>query len=146
MSYRCLSWLLAAGIALPCACGKKDDGRKPTFPVTGQVYVDGKPPDSPILISCHPVGGIDKANPTVSAARTGDDGKFSISTYKSGDGIPEGEYVLTFYWGKENLFTRSYGGPDRLNGRYKDPKKSPWHITVKAGEPTDMGRIDLTSK
>lgn len=138
--------LAIATISICCSCGKEDLNRKETFPVTGQVYVDGKPPDSPIAVKCHNVDGMDKERPTVSSAFTGEDGKFAISTYESGDGIPTGEYVLTFYWGKRNPISMNYGGPDKLNGRYSDPKKSDIRITVLPGNPTDLGRIDLTTK
>lgn len=128
-----------------CSCGKEDDGRKQTYAVTGQVLVDGEPPDSPIAVKCHPVGGMDETNPTISSAFTGDDGRFEISTYESGDGIPEGEYILTFYWGKRNLISNSYGGPDKLKGKYKDPKKSPIKVEVN-GEEQDLGQIELKTK
>lgn len=134
------------GLCCLASCQKKDPNRKETFPLTGQVYVDGEVPDSPITVKCHPVGGMDKQNPTVSSAFTEEDGKFSISTYEKSDGIPAGDYILTFYWGKRNLVSMGYGGPDKLKGRYKDPKTSKIRVTVKAGEPTDLGRIDLKTK
>jgi hypothetical protein len=89
---------------------------------------------------------MDTSKPSVSSTFTGDDGQFSISTYEKGDGVPEGEYILTFMWGKRNVITTSYGGPDKLKGKYSDPKKSGHKITVRAGEPTDLGRIDLKTK
>jgi hypothetical protein len=39
----------------------------------------------------------------------------------------------------------SYGGPDRLNNRYRDPQKSTVRFTVK-DEPVDLGSIELTTK
>jgi hypothetical protein len=89
---------------------------------------------------------MDAAMPTVSSAFTGQDGGFSISTYESGDGVPAGDYVLTFMWGQKEAFSGGYGGPDKLSNRYTDPKKSPVRFTVEAGKPTDLGRIDLTTK
>jgi len=35
---------------------------------------------------------------------------------------------------------------DKLRGRYGDPGKSKFKVTVTDGEPVDMGRIDLTTK
>ncbi len=55
--------------------------------------------------------------PTVSSAFTGPDGEFSISTYESGDGVPAGDYVLTFMWGQKEAFSGRYGGPDKLGNR-----------------------------
>lgn len=127
-----------------CSCGKQQYAKQ-TFPVTGEVYVDGKPADN-LAVHCHDVKGMDKQNPTTSTAFTDPQGKFKISTYETGDGVPEGEYKLTFFWGQMNLFSMSYGGPDKLNKRYDDPEKSEHRVTVQNGKPTDLGRIELKSK
>ena len=42
--------------------------------------------------------------------------------------------------------SRDYTGPDKLNGRYADPKTSELKITVMPGEETDLGEIKLTTK
>lgn len=129
------------------ACSNQEEPyRKATYPLKGQVFVDGKVPDSPIAVKCFHMKGMDKVNPTVSSAFTDKDGTFAISTYEKGDGIPPGEYTLTFYWGKRNVVAASYGGPDKLKGKYRDPKKSEFKVTVTEGQPTDLGRIDLTTK
>src|SRR5437762_1672215 len=87
-----------------CSCGSQQEvaNRKPTFQVTGKVVVDGSPAED-LQVTCHNVDGIDTQNPTSSATDTGKDGAFSISTYAGGDGVPEGDYVLTFFWGKTNV-------------------------------------------
>jgi len=130
---------------LLCSCGEKVPDRKETFPVTGEVYVDGQPA-AQLKVGCYDVNGIDSESPTVSSGMTDEQGKFEISTYASGDGVPEGEYVLTFLWGKLNLISKSYGGPDKLKGRYLDPQKSKHRFKVEAGKPTDLGRIELSTK
>lgn len=127
------------------ACGKEQVARKETFPVKGEVYVDGQPADG-LAVTCHNVAGLDKEQPTSSSAFTDSQGKFEISTYESADGVPEGEYVLTFMWGKWNTISMTYGGPDKLNGRYDDPKTSEFKVSVQKGKPTDLGRIELTTK
>lgn len=141
---RALLFALAACV-LAASCSRTDPNRKQTFPVTGEVYVDGKPARA-LAVTCHDVKGLDTKNPTLSSAHTQEDGKFAISTYQQSDGVPEGEYVLTFLWGQMNTFSNTYGGPDKLNGRYKDPKESKVRAKVEKGKPTDMGRIDLTTK
>ena len=135
----------AALCLLLCSCGEKMPDRKETFPVTGEVYVDGRPA-AQLQIACHDVKGIDAAAPTVSSAMTGPDGKFAISTYQSADGVPAGEYLLTFTWGTFNMISKSYGGPDKLNGRYADHQKSGHRFKVESGKPTDLGRIELSTK
>jgi len=136
---------VAAVCLLSCSCGEKTPNRKPTFPVTGEVYVDGQPA-AQLQVTCHDVKGIDTADPTVSAALTDQHGKFAVSTYQSGDGVPEGEYVLTCVWGKFDLISKSYGGADKLKGRYSDPQKSAWRFRVEAGKPTDLGCIELSTR
>ncbi|MFV1966544.1 MAG: hypothetical protein ACC628_14055 [Pirellulaceae bacterium] len=143
---RRFTWMgvLAAFCLLLCSCGEEGPPRKETYPVTGEVYVDGKPVVQ-LAVRCINVTGIDKADPTFSSAFTDEEGKFEISTYEQSDGVPEGEYILTFEWGQWGL-SGSYGGPDKLKNRYKDPKKSAFHVTVESGKPADVGRIDLSTK
>lgn len=127
-------------------CGGPGIDKKPTFPVTGSITVDGNVPDSPIQIECHPQDGFDVERPTVSRTESDLDGKFTISTYESGDGVPPGNYVVTFAWQEFNIMSREYSGKDKLNGRYSDPAKSTITLTVEDGKPTDMGVVALTTK
>ena len=127
-------------------CGGEEPFRKATSPVMGKVTVDGQPPGSGIQIQCHPEAGPDSVHPSASSSETDADGAFSISTYTSGDGIPAGNYTLTFTWQEYNVISRSYSGKDKLNGRYNDPAKSQFKISVKEGEENDMGTVALTTK
>jgi hypothetical protein len=140
--------LLAAIAILSLSCSKKEEPfRKPTFPVIGKVTVDGSVPSSSIQVHCYSTGTIDTEHPTFSQTETKPDGTFEISTYQSGDGVPVGDYVLTFIWQEFNMFNRTYAGPDKLNNRYSDPKTSEIKLTVKeGGAPTDLGEIKLTTK
>lgn len=126
--------------------GAEEPFTKETFPVKGKITIDGNPPGSPVQVNCHPLGEIDKEHPTVSGCNTTEDGAFEISTYTSGDGMPEGDYALTFAWQKFNTFSRSFGGPDKLKKRYSNPKKSEITFSVKPGEPVDLGVIELKTK
>jgi hypothetical protein len=134
---------LAALCLVFSSCGE-EQFRKETFPVTGEVYVDGEPA-AELAVRCINVNGLDKEHPTTSAAFTDKTGEFEISTYEQADGVPVGDYVLTFQWGQWNRMTASYGG-DKLNGRYRDPKTSEHRFTVEEGKPTELGRIELTTK
>ena len=137
--------VLSAMCLLLCSCSDGPPDGKETSPVTGEVYVDGQPA-AQLQVTCHDVNGLDTEAPTLSSAMTDAEGKFAISTYRSGDGLPEGEYALTFMWGKLNLISKSYGGPDKLKGRYGNPQASEHRVTVEAGEPNDLGRIELSTK
>ena len=144
MYQRVISMLAALCL---CSCGSKEDvgDRKPTFPVTGTLVVDGSPAED-VQVTCYPVGGIDKENPTTSQSNTGKDGTFKISTYAANDGVPEGDYVLTFFWGQTNVFSKEYVGPDKLNNRYRDPKNAKVSFTVKKGTPSKLGTVELTTQ
>jgi hypothetical protein len=141
----CLAACIIAGLA--SGCSKRDEPfRKVVVPVTGRVTVDGKAPATPIKIECHNTGTPDMEHPTVSWCMTGDGGTFSLSTYEAGDGVPAGDYALTFLWGEMNLVTMNYGGKDKLNRKYSKPEDSVEKFTEKEGEPVDLGEIALKTK
>ena len=130
---------------LLCSCGKREPYRKDTYPVTGEVYVDAQPA-AELQVYCHSVAGIDAMDPTVSSALTDKTGKFEISTYESADGVPEGEYVLTFTWKEYSPITGGYDGKDKLDGRYSNPKQSRFRFKVEKQKRTELERIHLSTK
>lgn len=136
---------LLVSVVLIVGCAKRDANRKETYPVTGTVVVDGKPGDG-IQVVLNDVKGIDPNNPSISHTITDPDGKFAISTYEHGDGVPKGEYKLTFFWGAFNPLSMEYGGEDKLKNRYNDPATSTFKINVEKGKPLDLGKIELTTK
>ncbi|MBM4074680.1 MAG: hypothetical protein FJ267_03455 [Planctomycetes bacterium] len=117
--------------------------RKKTFKVTGKVTVDGKEPGEPIQIGCTATSEEDKdpKHASLSQATCNPDGTFSFTTYVVGDGVPNGDYVLTFVWGQFSAMSRTYSG-DKLKNAYKDPKKSEFKFTVK-DQPLEVGPFDL---
>lgn len=139
-------YLFLLSLVLFCGCGGEEPFRKTTSPVTGKVTVDGAAPGSVIQVQCNSVTGLDAEHPTASSTETDEEGNFKISTYNAGDGVPAGEYTLTFAWQEFNLLSRQYSGPDKLNDRYSDPATSQIRITVKDGEPLDLGVIALTTQ
>ena len=135
--------ILCVALMSVAGCWKKQQGgpRVDTFPIIGTVLVDGEPAAT-LQVQCHPSG--DVGVPTSIACLTDKDGKFSISSYERGDGAPEGEYKVTFFWGQYGM--SGYGGKDKLNEKYLDPKKSEFTVTVKKGEENDLGVIELSTK
>jgi hypothetical protein len=133
-------------VAWVSGCGGDEPFRKTTSPVKGKITVDGAAPGSEVQLECHSVAGIDTQHPTFSQSSTDAEGNFAISTYAAGDGVPAGEYVLVFTWQDFNVMSRSYSGPDKLKKRYNDPKTSEIKVSVKEGEPLDLGVIALTTK
>jgi 5-hydroxyisourate hydrolase-like protein (transthyretin family) len=135
--------LVLLGCVLMVGCGPSGPQRVPTYPVKGVVLVDGQPAAG-VAIRCIPMGERDRSIPET-AAFTREDGSFQLSTYEQSDGVPEGEYALTFQWGEMNLITRSYVG-DKLKGKYADPQNSPVRFKVEKGKPIDLGKIELTTQ
>jgi hypothetical protein len=144
MTLRCSILLIV--FALVAGCGGEEPFRKTTYPVKGKVTVDGAAPGSEVQLECHSVLSMDQEHPTFSQGATDADGNFTIATYAAGDGVPAGEYVLVFTWQDFNVMSRSYVGPDKLNGRYSDPKTSTIKLAVLEGKPLDMGVIELTTR
>jgi 5-hydroxyisourate hydrolase-like protein (transthyretin family) len=148
MKCRITGWVLLLGITSVClvsvSCSKTDPNRKVTVPVRGEVYVDGQPA-AMLQIECHPLEGLDKEQPTITQAVTDDEGRFQLATYEAGDGAPLGEYQLTFVWQNFSAMAAGFSGPDKLKGRYKDPKSSEVSLKVEKGAPIDLGRIELST-
>ena len=123
-------------------CKKKEEGIILT-PVTGTLLIDGKAHDF-VAIRCRAAGGDTSTIKNISQCFTDKEGKFSLSTNNTGDGLPAGEYVLLVQWGKMLGISMRYDG-DKLNGKYNDPKTPAKTLTVKSGTPLDLGTIDLKS-
>jgi 5-hydroxyisourate hydrolase-like protein (transthyretin family) len=140
----CLGGAAILSLCLSWGCGAEQRGdRIETFPVTGEVSVDGQPAKG-LQVTCNLVGTPSSNKfPPVIRALTKDDGAFALTSYESGDGAPQGEYTLTFMWGAHTPF-KGYSG-DKLNGRYADPKASQVKVTV-TDQPVDVGKIELTTK
>ena len=140
-----LSASLAAMALLLQSCREEfpNGPRVPTTPVVGQVRVDGQPANY-LAVTCEPQ--FEKAGTVPdSSAFTDKDGKFSLSTFEHGDGLPLGKYKLTFYWGQINMMNGQYGGPDKLNNKYRKAADSTIEFEV-AKEKLDLGTIELTTK
>ena len=120
------SSLMRVLLILPLAlasvsCGKSD--RKPVFPVSGQILMDGKPLAYAYVVF-HPQGvtGADDVRPRAHADAKG---SFRLSTYDTADGAPVGEYRITVEKYKPpkesdkglpvNLLPARYAKPDTSN-------------------------------
>lgn len=133
-------------LALSAGCGNKttEVANKPLVAVKGVITVNGEVPEWPILLSFANTGGGDMANPTVSSAKTDENGNFEAGTYGIGDGLPAGSYAITATAIEYNTFLRRPVGPDKLGGKYEKADKSPKKFEVKDGDqPIDLGTINL---
>jgi hypothetical protein len=103
--------------------------RKPVYPVRGQVLVQGKPA-AELFVYFRPADEADP-DPIIAYGQVDAAGSFELSTYVAKDGAPAGEYVVTFEWPLQGGPTKEdFQGPDRLKGRYKDPKTSKFHVRI----------------
>jgi hypothetical protein len=143
--HRALVCCCALGLIVVMGCGPSGPPRKETFKVKGKLTVDGAPPELAVQIECHDVKGFDADMPTFSRCDSQEGGVFEIATYQKGDGVPVGEYVLTFTSREFNLMSRDYTGPDKLKNRYKDPEKSEIKFSI-VDKSVDLGEIKLTTK
>src|SRR5262245_62008275 len=136
-----LRLLLALPLVFLCAsCGK--DGRKPVFPAEGKVLVGkDKKPAAGAMVIFHPADPSD-GDPNKPRANVGDDGSFTLTTYTQNDGAPAGDYVVTIEWPGPRKNPFDPGGPDRLGGRYSNPKKSKLRVTIEA-QPNELKPIEL---
>src|SRR5262249_28083759 len=97
-----------------CLCVVSCEGSRPrelpTNPTSGQVLVNGSPAAG-VRIEFHPVNQ-NPEQPIYPAATTKDDGRFTLETYKQGDGAPAGDYLVTLTWPAYHSKRDGYG-PDK---------------------------------
>jgi hypothetical protein len=132
--------MLVVGIfMIGCSEPPRGGPRIKTTPVIGIVSVDGEKAEG-IEVGCIPDGASELKRPL--STFTDKDGKFTLGTYQSGDGLPQGNYTLIFKW--------EVPGPgvpiNKLDKRYNDPKLSKNTVIVKDGEKNEIGEIKLSKK
>lgn len=127
-------------IGLGGAClGCGSDWQAATYPAAGRVTINGEAPVGAV-VELRPTGPqADERNSRPWGIVT-DDGAYSLTTYETGDGAPAGEYVFTIKW-PPDVSKPSFA--DRLDGAYADPLKSPWKMTVSAGNNT-LSPVNIT--
>ncbi len=116
-----------------------------TVPVTGIVTVDGQPAAMVKVTAIHSKNLASPVELTPSAV-TNASGAFELSTYETGDGVPPGDYQVTFAWGEINIINGQYGG-DKFQGKYAIPEHSAVLLKISSGDdPVDLGTIELKTK
>ena len=136
--HRLLPIVVLLSIAGVPACSDKHS----VYPVRGRVVdVENKPAAGAMLIF-HP-SAPDPKDSSKPVATVDEDGNFTLTTYKAGDGAPAGEYVITITWPgkKKSPFDRPE--PDKLKGRYADPATSALRYTVENNPGNEVSTIVL---
>jgi len=125
--------MLSTGILLGCGPGTLEP--PDTVPVSGFVMLKGKPAAG-CLVQFHPAFDIGEIK-FIPHAETGADGKFTLSTGVTGNGAPPGDYVVTIERMRVVSDRKNSGieiEVDDFQGRYSDPTKSTWSITITEDE------------
>jgi hypothetical protein len=102
-----------------------------TVKFAGTVTIDGKPPAASIKQGLR-IMLYDPAKPPapeaapVNAMVDRDTGRFEFSTYRQGDGVPQGSYIVLFVALEHAPLggMRGHHEPDGLNNLYNDPDKN----------------------
>lgn len=138
--------ILALPVALTLVgCGEAEPPKVPVQAVTGKVYVNGKPAAGAV-IQFVPANSTDP-NALRPFGKADDDGSYTLRTYKPGDGVPPGEYLVSVKWPGPKSATPAtkpaddpdgdgaiMGPPrDYFRGKYANPLTSNLKVTVSPG-------------
>ena len=135
--YRWLGLVLACGL-VSCA---KAPNHPPVYPVEGRVLYEGKPAPGAVVILHSPTEEPAKASRP--HARADANGDFQLTTYRTGDGVPAGTYVVTLEWKQAGDHPEQ--GAELLPSAYTDPNTSKLRATVIPG-PNEPLVLQLTAR
>lgn len=111
------------------------------YPVVGQVSYKGEPADGAVVV----FQGIDEKlmgqQAPLPRAKCDTDGRFSLTSFKRGDGAPAGNYCVAIVW-PSKVKSGEHMDPeeaerlsrDRLQGKYSDPKNPVFKVEVLADD------------
>lgn len=104
---------------------------KEVVPVSGKVLVDGEPKPE-VVLQVYPAEG----GSLVTETRTKPDGTYCLSTHLACDGIEAGTYKIAFeHFPKPKRNDQNERKDDLFKGKYSNPKKSEFSLTVEKGKP-----------
>jgi hypothetical protein len=90
-------------------------------------------PAAGAVVFFHRQGGQDSSHPTIMGL-VQEDGSFELVCGPLGKGAPPGDYDVLIEWKRDISpgHPRPQTGPDKLQGRYADPKHPRFHAAIKA--------------
>jgi hypothetical protein len=137
---RKVTFCVWAVLALACAsCSNKNN----IYPVSGKVTYKGSPATG-ATVFFHRQGG-DAMNDHMMMGIVQDDGSFELVCGSLGKGAWPGEYDVLIEWKRVSGQSkgRPQHGPDKMKGRYADPKRPLLHATVEE-KATNLPPFELT--
>ena len=128
---------LISGMALIAilGCGGGSTAKVPVHRTYGTITWNGQPLEgaSVQFHSVEPIRVPGIETPLMPGAQSKPNGLFEVTTFKAGDGLPKGEYLVTVSC--ENRSKKAANGdyPELLPAHYQDPAKSGLKVTIKSG-------------
>lgn len=123
-------------------CSSPDDPKqREVFPVSGIATYKGRPmPDASVVL--HPVSQNDDGLPTyLPRGHVDNEGKFTISTYRKGDGAPAGTYKVSFSWlGSLQGISEEEEDklPEKIPRKYRNPRTSGFTVEIRKTENPEL--------
>jgi hypothetical protein len=146
-----VSALVLAVAPLLAGCAKQEfqNLRQATYPVQGQVTLDGKPVANATIVF-KPVDPSKFKWREQPQAKSDDQGRFNAFTYEANDGAPAGDYrvgiaVLAAAEDEGNDQVRRDASAAKIPARYSDAATSGLTAKVEA-KPTDLAPFELSSR
>jgi 5-hydroxyisourate hydrolase-like protein (transthyretin family) len=152
-NHRCREFVLAVLLIAGCGPGAGDTSQerlaqmsggnlKDVVPVSGKVLVDGEPKAGVTIYLYRSTGG-----EQIAECRTNPDGTYCWATHLPCDGIEAGSYRLAFKcFPKLRRNDQIKETDDLFQGRYSDPMKVEFLLTVEEGSPQTDVDYALTTK
>ena len=114
--------ILLTGFAVLLIAGCSKPSTAPVYPVHGQVLLNGKPLADAIVSFHAQNSGEHETFPT---AHTDAQGNFSLTTYSTGDGAPEGAYSISLVCFRSRSAKNAGGRTENVvPQRYASPSSS----------------------
>lgn len=108
------------------------DSLETVVPISGNVVIDG---ESAVGVNVYLYAEVPST--PLKESRTDDEGHFCFTTYVACDGVKPGNYKLGFEYVPK--MKKNGTGPDLFKGKYKNPAKNDFKLTVEEGSPqTDL--------
>jgi hypothetical protein len=125
--------LLWALIGCLCIAGCSRQSRLTTYPVRGKVTYRTQPVAEAMLV-LHPAVPFPAGTPQPIAYANAH-GEFEFTTFESGDGAPQGQYVITVELREERKVGEELvrDGRNLLPAKYQSPQTSDLKCEVKSG-------------